>query len=110
MTYWAIEWGYKLLPDIDEPDREKALLNELTIAKNNSNIYWFGSEQEQNDPRAQDEDLGDNAMKAGSYGLRTCNALSPTFRNGQKLRMKITVALHGCTAKYRTNINDILNM
>ena len=68
--HWAIEWGYRLLPDIDEPDREKALLNELTIAKNNSNIYWFGSEQEQNDPRAQSEDLGDNAMKAGSYGIK----------------------------------------
>ena len=68
--HWAIEWGYKLLPDINEPDEEKALLNELTIAKSNSNIYWFGSEQEQNDPRAQDEDLGDNAMKAGSYGIK----------------------------------------
>jgi hypothetical protein len=68
--HWAIEWGYRVLPDIYEPDREKALLNELTIAKNNSNIYWFGSEQEQNDPRAQDEDLGDNAMRAGSYGIK----------------------------------------
>ena len=68
--HWAIEWGYKLLPDIYEPDAEKALLNELTIAKNSSNIYWFGSEQEQNDPRAQDEDLGDNAMKAGTYGIK----------------------------------------
>jgi hypothetical protein len=68
--HWAIEWGYKLLPDINEPDEEKALLNELTIAKSNSNIYWFGSEQEQNDPRAQDEDLGDNAMKAGTYGIK----------------------------------------
>ena len=68
--HWAIEWGYKLLPDIYEPDEEKALLNELTIAKSNNNIYWFGSEQEQNDPRAQSEDLGDNAMKAGDYGIK----------------------------------------
>ena len=68
--HWAIEWGYKLLPDIYEPDEEKALLNELTIAKSNNNIYWFGSEQEQNDPRAQSEDLGDNAMKAGNYGIK----------------------------------------
>ncbi len=68
--HWAIEWGYKLLPDINEPDEEIALLNELTIAKSNNNIYWFGSEQEQNDPRAQSEDLGDNAMKAGNYGIK----------------------------------------
>jgi hypothetical protein len=67
---WAIEWGYKLFPHVNEPDEEIAFLNQLTIARNNNSIYWFGSELEPDDPRSQDEDLGDNAMKASTYGIK----------------------------------------
>jgi hypothetical protein len=68
---WAIEWGYKLLPDVSAPDDEIAFLNQLTIARNNNNnIYRFGSEMEPDDPRSQDEDLGDDAMKASFYGIK----------------------------------------
>ncbi len=33
-------------------------------------LYFYGAQQEETvDPRSQAEDLGDNAMKAGEYGI-----------------------------------------
>lgn len=80
---WAIEWGYKYFPEVTTPilytdgeyvseaDQERLLLNKMTIAKlAESRRYWFGGEGQDNDPRAQTEDLGDDAMKASDYGIK----------------------------------------
>ncbi|MBQ8937333.1 MAG: zinc-dependent metalloprotease, partial [Bacteroidaceae bacterium] len=80
---WAIEWGYKYFPEVTTPilytdgeyvseaDQERLLLNKMTITKlAESRRYWFGGEGYDNDPRAQTEDLGDDAMKASDYGIK----------------------------------------
>jgi len=67
---WAIEWGYKLIPNAGNADQEIPILNKWIIAKSTNRRYWFGSENSQDDPRAQSEDLGDNAMKASEYGIK----------------------------------------
>lgn len=38
---------------------------------------WFGSEFSTDDPRVQTEDLGDNAMKAGEYGIKNLQRIVP---------------------------------
>jgi hypothetical protein len=68
---WAIEWGYRYFPDLKNEKEERLALNKMTIAKlNESQRYWFGGEGSDNDPRAQTEDLGNDAMKASDYGVR----------------------------------------
>jgi len=67
---WAIEWGYKLLPDAKSAQAEVPLLNQLTIEKLKNNRLWFGTETNPDDPRSQNEDLGDNAMVSGAYGIK----------------------------------------
>lgn len=67
---WAIEWGYRWTPSSVTPEQEVAALNKKTIAKLQDKRYWFGTETDPDDPRAQNEDLGDNAMKAGAYGIK----------------------------------------
>ncbi|MFT3827471.1 MAG: zinc-dependent metalloprotease [Chitinophagaceae bacterium] len=67
---WAIEWGYKVLPDAKSADDEKPVLNKWVIAKLQDKRYWFGTETSPDDPRGQNEDLGDNAMKASEYGIK----------------------------------------
>ena len=72
---WAIEWGYRPLPGKIR-EEEKFFLNEL-VKKNAANprlrfLYSNGA-----DPRAQTEDLGDNAIKAGEYGLRNLKRILP---------------------------------
>ena len=67
---WAIEWGYKLIPGVNAAEDELPILNKWIIAHSNDKRYWFGYERSEDDPRSQNEDLGDNAMKAGEYGIK----------------------------------------
>lgn len=65
---WSVEWGYKWtgLPLKEETD----MLAKLTTEKQSDKRLWFGTEMSANDPRLQSEDLGDNSMRASSYGIK----------------------------------------
>jgi hypothetical protein len=67
---WAIEWGYRWLPEAKTAEEEIPLLNKMTMAKLQDKRFWFGTESDPDDPRTQSEDLGDNAMKASAYGIK----------------------------------------
>jgi hypothetical protein len=68
---WAIEWGYRWLPELKTQVEEKVYLNKWVIEKlNKDKRLWFGSEMNTVDPRCQSEDLGDNAIKASYYGIK----------------------------------------
>jgi hypothetical protein len=67
---WAIEWGYKWMPDYKTAQDEVPALNKLTMEKLKNKRLWFGTEVDPDDPRGQNEDLGDNAMKASAYGIK----------------------------------------
>jgi hypothetical protein len=79
---WAIEWGYKWLPQFDTPDAEIPYLNKLIIDRLNANAkLFFGNESEPFDPRSQNEDLGDNSMRAGAYGIKNLQRILPNLKN-----------------------------
>ena len=67
---WAIEWGYKWMPNYQTAQDEVPALNKLTMEKMKNKRLWFGTEVDPDDPRAQNEDLGDNAIKASAYGIK----------------------------------------
>jgi hypothetical protein len=67
---WAIEWGYRWMPQAKNVDEEVAMLNKLTMERLKDKRLWFGTETDPDDPRCQNEDVGDNAMKAGAYGIK----------------------------------------
>ena len=75
---WAIEWGYKAIPGKDA-DSEKATLNQWTINRLQDKKFWFGTETNPDDPRSQNEDLGDNAMKASAYGVKNLQRIMPNL-------------------------------
>ena len=72
---WAIEWGYRLLPDAKTPLAEVPVLNKITTEKLKNNRLWFGTEINPDDPRSQNEDLGDNAMLASTYGIKNLKVI-----------------------------------
>lgn len=76
---WAIEWGYKLIPEANDADDEKPVLNAWVIEKLKDPIYWFGPETNPDDPRSQSEDLGDDAMLASTYGIRNLQRIIPNL-------------------------------
>lgn len=67
---WAIEWGYRLFPEYNNPDKELGKLNEWVIEKTKDKRYYFGSESSPADPRAQAEDLGSNQMETNELGIK----------------------------------------
>lgn len=67
---WAIEWGYKRFYQYKTPDAEKAHLNQWVMDKLKNPRLWFGTETNPFDPRSQSEQVGDNAMLAGNYGIK----------------------------------------
>lgn len=82
---WAIEWGYKLLPNAPDAEAERAILNKWTVEKLKDKKYWFGTESNPDDPRSQNEDLGDNAMKASAYGIKNLQKIMPNLMSWTKV-------------------------
>jgi ribosomal protein S18 acetylase RimI-like enzyme len=77
---WAIQWGYKGLPDTKNEEEDKKILNQLTIDSLKANPrLWFGGEGQNFDPRAQTEDLGDNSVKASEYGIKNLKRILPAL-------------------------------
>lgn len=78
---WAIEWGYKWYPQFKSAKEEVPYLNKLIIdslAKNKR--LYFGNEFSFTDPRNQSEDLGDNAVLAGKYGIKNLQRILPQLK------------------------------
>ena len=72
---WAIEWGYKSLLDKTE-EQEKQILNDWVKSRySNPRLRYY--HQDGMDPRAQTEDLGDNAIKASEYGIKNLKRIVP---------------------------------
>ncbi|MGZ8544279.1 MAG: zinc-dependent metalloprotease [Flavisolibacter sp.] len=66
---WAIEWGYRWMPQ-STPEAEIPVLNKLTMERLKNKRLWFGTETDPDDPRGQNEDLSDDAIKASGYGIK----------------------------------------
>ncbi len=68
---WAIEFGYKLIGAKTEEDDRKIMRKLVTERLAANNRLWFGDGETRTlDPRCQTEDLGDDAAKASSYGIK----------------------------------------
>ncbi len=67
---WAIEWGYRRFPEIDDAQKELPKINSWIIEKTKDTRYYFGTEGSPNDPRYQAEDLADNQMKSCELGIK----------------------------------------
>jgi hypothetical protein len=68
--HYCINWGYRWIPGIDNPEKEAAILNSWIMEKAGDPIYRFGSGRGGIDPSSQTEDIGNDPVKASSYGLQ----------------------------------------
>ena len=68
---YAINWGYRLIPDAATPQDEKPTLNRWIAEKAGDPMYEFGAQQFLGliDPTDQTEDLGNDHMKAGDMAI-----------------------------------------
>ena len=66
---WVTKWGYTPILDASSPDEERDILNQWVIERADDPLYFYGRQGPQIDPRSQREDLGDDAVKASTYGV-----------------------------------------
>ena len=78
---WAIEWGYRWLPQLKTAAQEKEYLNKWVIKKLEDPrlLYAYGGAQ------SLAEDLGDDAVKAGMYGIKNLKRILPQLLEWTKL-------------------------
>ncbi len=74
---WAIEWGYRWFPQLKTAHDEKEFLNKWVIKKLQDPrlLYAYSG------TGSQTEDLGDDPIKAGSYGIRNLKKIMPQLIN-----------------------------
>ncbi len=76
---WAIEWGYKLFPQYKTAEEEKTYLNRWVMERLKDKRLWFGTEGHPDDPRSQNEQVGDDAMLGSMYGIKNLQRIIPNL-------------------------------
>ncbi|RED22144.1 uncharacterized protein DUF5118 [Flavobacterium cutihirudinis] len=68
--HYALNWGYRVIPNAKSAEAEKTTLDKWILDKAGNPIYKFGKQSSTFDPSSQTEDIGNDAMKASTYGLK----------------------------------------
>jgi hypothetical protein len=66
--HYAIEYGYRWYPNVDKAEDEFQVLQEMVSDKSLEPMFMFGGGRG-SDPDSQTECIGDDAIKASTYGI-----------------------------------------
>ena len=76
--HFIINWGYRALPQAPTPEAERAILNKWIKDKASDPMYRFLDGPAMSaDPRAQTEDIGDDAVKASGFAIANLKRVVP---------------------------------
>jgi hypothetical protein len=76
---YAINWGYRYLPEAETSEEEKATLDKWILDKADNPWYQFGNGYGGVDPQSQRESLGKDQVKASEYGLANLKKVVPNL-------------------------------
>lgn len=85
---WVAKWGYTWFPEDMSREERRKVLNSWVVERADDPRYFYGRQSGSKiDPRSQNEDLGNDAMKAGEYGIANlrrivANLIDWTERDG----------------------------
>ncbi|EMR03926.1 zinc-dependent metalloprotease [Cesiribacter andamanensis] len=75
--HYSINWGYRLIPEARTPQEEVPVLSRWIEERAGDPRYQFGSGAGGYDPASQTEGIGDDALKASTYGLTNLKKVAP---------------------------------
>jgi hypothetical protein len=67
--HYAVNWGYRYLA-ANSAEAERATLNSWVLEKADDPKYKFGRQSSRFDPQSQTESIGDDPIKASTYGIK----------------------------------------
>ncbi|OZC02981.1 zinc-dependent metalloprotease [Rubricoccus marinus] len=74
---WVTNWGYRYFPDASGEPEEREMLQAMTREALKDPVNRYGAQGAILDPRAQSEDLGDDAVYASQLGLANLKRTVP---------------------------------
>lgn len=78
--HYAINWGYRVLPQAKTPEDERPILNKWITEKANDPRYKYLPQQYAGiDPRSQTEDMGDDPVAASRYAVMNLKRVVPNL-------------------------------
>ncbi|MCG1035559.1 zinc-dependent metalloprotease [Polaribacter sargassicola] len=77
--HYAINWGYRVITDANKPEDEVKTLDKWIEDKANDPIYRFGGQRF--DPSAQTEGIGNDQVKASTYGVKNLKIVAKNLPN-----------------------------
>jgi len=77
---WSIQWGYQAMPDTEGAEQQAQRLDDMILEHAGDPRYFYGRQTFRPvDPRSQREDLGRNAVAAGSLGVENLKRIVPNL-------------------------------
>ena len=73
---YAVNWGYRILPNVKNPEDEVATLNQWIEAKAGDLRFRFGNQGTTFDPSSQTEDIGNDPVRAGNYAIKNLKVVA----------------------------------
>lgn len=68
---WSVQWGYQPFPDAEDPEEEAEILHEMVRERADDPRFFYGRQTfDPVDPRSQSEALGDDGVRASTYGIQ----------------------------------------
>ncbi|MDP5104786.1 MAG: zinc-dependent metalloprotease [Polaribacter sp.] len=77
--HYSINWGYRKIPNVKNPEQEIKTLDSWIEEKEDNPIYRFGGERF--DPSAQTEGIGNDQVKASTYGINNLKIVAKNLQN-----------------------------
>ncbi|WP_218599539.1 zinc-dependent metalloprotease [Polaribacter sp. NJDZ03] len=77
--HYAINWGYRVVPNANTPEDEVKTLDKWIEDKADNPIYRFGGQRF--DPSAQTEGIGNDQVKASTYGVKNLKIVAKNLPN-----------------------------
>jgi hypothetical protein len=68
--HYATNWGYRVIPNTKTPEQETTVLNRWIMEKAGDAKYKFGRQSSRFDPQSQTEAIGNDPIKASTYGIK----------------------------------------
>jgi hypothetical protein len=117
--HYAINWGYRYLPDAQSAADEVPTLSKWIEEKGGNPVYRFGS-GESFDPESQTEDIGNDPVKASTYAVQNLKAVAPklyawtagetnNYEDLEELYGELTATFSRYIGHVVTNIGGITN-
>ena len=76
----SVNWGYRVIPGAETPEDEIPTLNRWIVDRSDDRMYKFlPGGLGVTDPRSQTEDMGDDLVRANTYGMDNLRRIVPNL-------------------------------